>query len=212
MFSKLMPKEGRFFEYFEAAADKIIEGCRIFEEMLGRYVQTEYRDVCVQEIVKLEHDCDGITHSVIDLINRVFITPIDREDIELLIRTMDSVMDSLQDISQMMVTYEIDRVPPGLAGMARVLSQAMGEVKPALRVLRSMKESGDAVRHCVEIYRLEDEHDDLVRDEIARLFRERKDDPLQVIKLKDVYETIENALDCCEDIANVIQSITIKYT
>lgn len=211
MLAKLMPKEGRFFEYFEAAADRTIEGCRTFEEMLQGYDRPEFRDSCVRDIVKLEHDCDEIARAVFDLVNKVFITPIDREDIQLLIQTMDGVIDSLRDLSQQMVTYEIERVPPGLAGMARVLSQAMGEVRAALKVLRSMKDSEEALRHCVEISRLEDEHDDLVREEIGRLFRECGDNPLKVIKLKDIYQTIEIALDCCEDIANVIESITIKY-
>ena len=136
----------------------------------------------------------------------------DREDIQLLVKTMDDVIDLVTGAAQRLHSFEITEVPPGLTGMARVLLQAMEEVKKALDILQHMKNPDDTLRHCIEINRLENECDTLVQEYIGRLFREHRDDPLLVIKLKEIYEAVENAVDRCEDIANVIETITIKQS
>ncbi|MBI2839419.1 MAG: DUF47 domain-containing protein [Acidobacteria bacterium] len=209
MLARLMPKEGRFFDYFNSSADKILEGCTVFEKLLHDY---DNLGTYVQDIRKLEHECDEITHQVIDLVNKVFITPIDREDIQLLIKTMDDVMDLIQAATQRMETYEIRSVPNGLPSMARVLTQAVIEMKNAIRVLENLRDPKELLQHCIEMNRLENECDTLAREYIGRLFREHQDDPLLVMKHKEVYESVEEALDRCEDVANVIETITIKHT
>ena len=124
MLSKLMPKEGRFFLSFNALAAKILDGCELFEKVLQDFGNLETYRV---QMRKIEHDCDEITHDVIDLVNKVFITPVDREDIQTLVKTMDDVIDLVNMTTQCMHIYEIQSAPPGLGGMAKVLSQAAGE-------------------------------------------------------------------------------------
>ncbi len=209
MLSKLMPKEGRFFDNFNTMAAKILTGCTTFETMLQDFGNLENYNL---DIRKLEHECDDLTHHVIDLVNKVFITPVDREDIQLLVKTMDDVIDLVNVSTQCMVTYEIRAVPPSLGRMAHVLVQAMREVGAALKAMETMRQPEKTLQHCIEINRLENECDLIIREQVGRLFREHKDDPLLVIKYKEIYETIEAAVDRCEDVANVIETITIKHT
>ena len=209
MLSRLMPKEGRFFDCFKNMADKILDSCELFEKLLEDLSRLETYRV---DIRKIEHECDDVTHQVIDLVNKVFITPVDREDIQLLVKTMDDVIDLVNSATQCLGIYEIREVPPGIPSMARVLTQAMKEVRHALNDLDNLARPKEALQHCIELNRLENESDRLVREYVGRLFREHKDDPLLVIKYKEIYETVEAAVDCCEDIANVIEAIVIKHT
>jgi len=209
MLARLMPKEGRFFDQFRTMADKILEGCVRFEQLLQAF---DLLETYSMDIRKIEHDCDELTHQVIDLVNKVFITPVDREDIQMLIKTMDDVIDLVNSTTQRMLTYEIGAVPPGLSSMARVLVQAMQEIRAALEVLETLRRPQEILKHCIEVNRLENECDRLIREYVGRLFREHKDDPLLIIKHKEIYETVEAAVDCCEDIANVIEAITIKHS
>ena len=209
MLSKFMPKEGRFFDDFNAMAAKILDGCILFEKMLNDFDRLEIYSV---DIRKIEHECDELTHHVIDLVNKVFITPVDREDIQELVKTMDDVIDLVNVTTQCMDIYEIRSVPPGLSSMAHVLVQAMHEVGAALKAMETMRRPEATLLHCIEVNRLENECDRIVREQVGRLFREHVDDALLVIKYKEIYETIEAAADCCEDVANVIETITIKHT
>jgi len=204
-----MPREGRFFVYFNAMAEKISEGCVIFEHLLEDFAHLENYALDIRQI---EHQCDEITHQVIDQVNKVFITPVDREDIQLLAKTMDDVIDLVNAAAQCMRIYEIESPPPGLASMAHVLVQAMQEVRGALRSLQNMRHREKTLAHCIELNRLENESDRLVHENIGRLFREHRTNPLLVIKHKEIYEIVEAAADRCEDIANVIETITIKHT
>lgn len=209
MLSKLMPKEGRFFYSFNALAAKILDGCELFEKMLQDFGNLETYRV---EMRKIEHDCDEITHAVIDLVNKVFITPVDREDIQTLVKTMDDVIDLVNMTTQCMHIYEIQSAPPGLGGMAKVLSQAAGEIAAALKAMESKRDPEETLKHCIEINRLENECDAILRERVGLLFREHKNDALLVIKYKEIYESIEKATDSCEDVANVIEQITIKFS
>ncbi len=209
MLSRLMPKEGRFFDNFNAMSSLILDGCILFEKMLNDF---EHLDTYSLDIRKIEHDCDELTHHVIDLVNKVFITPVDREDIQELVKTMDDVIDLVNGATQCMNIYEIRAVPPGLSSMAHLLVQALQEIGAALKAMATMRQPEETLRHCIEINRLENECDRILREQVGRLFREHKDDPLLVIKYKEIYEAIEAASDCCEDVANVIEAITIKHT
>jgi uncharacterized protein Yka (UPF0111/DUF47 family) len=204
-----MPKEGCFFDSFDTMAANILKGCTIFEAMLEDFGHLDNYNL---DIRKIEHDCDELTHHVIDLVNKVFITPVDREDIQELIKTMDDVIDLVNVAAQCMHTYEILSVPPGLGSMAHLLVQAMGEIGVALQAMKTTRRPEATLKHCIEVNRIENECDRIIREQVGRLFREHKDDVLMVIKHKEIYETIERAVDRCEDVANVIEAITIKQT
>jgi len=209
MLARLMPKEGRFFVKFHAMAAHILEGCTLFERMLQDF---EHLETYSLDIRRKEHECDDLTHSVIDLVNKVFITPVDREDIQMLVKTMDDVIDLVNGATQCMQMYEIRAVPPGLSSMAHVLVLAMEEIEAALKALETMRRPEETLHHCIEINRLENECDRINREQISRLFREHSEDPMLVFKYKEIYEMIEAASDRCEDVANVIEAITIKQT
>jgi len=209
MLARLMPKEGRFFVKFHAMAANILEGCILFEKMLMDFDHLETYSL---DIRKKEHECDDLTHSVIDLVNKVFITPVDREDIQVLVKTMDDVIDLVNSATQCLQIYEIRTVPPGLSSMAHVIVQAMEEIEAALRAMETMRQPEQTLQHCIEINRLENECDRINREQVGRLFREHSDDPMLVIKYKEIYEIVEAASDRCEDVANVIEAITIKLT
>ena len=209
MLSRLMPKEGRFFDSFNVMGAKILDGCTLFEKMLRDFDNFETYSV---QIRKIEHDCDELTHNVIDLVNKVFITPVDREDIQVLVKTMDDVIDLVNITTQCMHVYEIHSVPPGLSSMAHILTLAAGEIAAALKALETLRKPEETLTHCIEINRLENECDAILRERVGLLFREHKDDALLVIKYKEIYEFIEDAADSCEDVANVIEQITIKHS
>jgi predicted phosphate transport protein (TIGR00153 family) len=209
MLTRFMPKEGRFFYHFDILAAKILDACELFEKMLHDFGNLATYRV---DIRKIEHDCDEITHHVIDLVNKVFITPVDREDIQELVKTMDDIIDHVNIATQCLQVYEIDSVPPGLVTMAHVVTQAAREIAAALKAMETMRRPEETLTHCIEINRLENECDAILREHMGNLFRQHKDDPLLVIKYKEIYETIEKAADCCEDVANVIETITIKHS
>ena len=209
MLAKLMPKEGRFFVQFKAMASHILEGCTLFQNMIDDFDHIESH---ILDIRKKEHECDEITHGVIDLVNKVFITPIDREDIQALVKKMDDVIDLVNSAAQCIQMYEISSSPPGLSSMAHILVSAAGEIGLALKAMETMRQPEQTLSHCIEINRLENECDRVNREHISRLFREHSNDPLLVIKYKEIYEIIEAAVDHCEDVANVIETITIKHT
>ena len=181
----------------------------LFEKMLKDFGNLESYSV---QIRKIEHDCDEITHHVIDLVNKVFITPVDREDIQALVKTMDDIIDLVNYTTQCMHTYEIQSVPPGLNSMAQILIQATEEITAALKALETTRKPEETLTYCIEINRLENECDRILRERVGLLFREHKDDALLIIKYKEIYESIEKALDKCEDVANVIEQITIKQS
>jgi uncharacterized protein len=199
----LMPRGDNFFEMFIALADNIHRGSEVLVEM---FQKDDGAEKYAERIKDLEHVGDSLTHILFTRLNQTFITPFDREDIQALSSRIDDVLDLIDAAASRMVTYRIARVRPGVAGLAQVLHEATREVNVAIRVLG--KNDG-VLEKCVEINRLENESDRLSRLLIGQLFDEEKD-PIQIIKWKEIIEVIEAAVDKCEDVANVIETVTLK--
>jgi hypothetical protein len=201
--NKLLPRNDSFFDLFVALAENIHAGSGVLVELLHK---DDGADKYAERIKDLEHIGDNLTHSLMMRLNQSFITPFDREDIHLLASRIDDVLDLVDAAASRMVTYRIERVRPGVADLAAVLHEATGQVVAAVRALGKQDH---ILNYCIEINRLENESDRLCRTLIAQLFDEEKD-ALQIIKWKEIIEVIETAVDKCEDVANVIETVTLK--
>ena len=206
MFSKIMPKEHRFFEMFAAGAKKIQEGVALLEEMVEKFDHLEDR---AQRIKDVEHACDQLTHETMAFLNTTFITPFDRAHIHALVTKMDDIMDFVDSASHRLVLYKIDRPTEDLRAQARILKKAVDVIALAVAALEHMKKSRAVLDLCVELNTVENEGDTVMRAAMARLF-ENHQDPISVIKWKEIYENMEDAIDTCEDVANVLETVVLE--
>ena len=203
-----MPKDDKFFVLFERMAAQIQEGARTFQELTNKI---EDREAFAKRIKDIEHACDNITHETMEDLNKSFVTPFDREDIHLLISRMDDVMDFIDASTQRIVLYNVDHTTPEVREMASVLVLQVDELAKAVGHLRNIKKGAKTILQiCIEINRLENEGDNLLRSAVAGLFKTPGVDPLEVIKWKEIYEKLEVGIDRCEDVANVLEGIVLK--
>lgn len=207
MFS-LIPKEEIFFAFFEEAAANLLRGAHAFSELSRNSGDLAAHVAAVRDI---EHRGDQITQKTIDRVNRTFVTPIDREDIYALITRIDTILDWVDQVSSLFLMYRLKGTPAEIRQMGEVLSKACERVQDAVACLRDSKRWPQAVSLCREIRALEKEGDRLIGEALGQLFEKEKD-PIQIIKWKEVYEDLENALDAAEDVANILEGIVIKST
>lgn len=209
VFGKLIPKDERFFEAFLSLGQKIREGVAIFRDLLEHPDELEQY---ARRIKAVEHEADTLTHRVAEMLNTTFITPLDREDIHALMSRLDDVMDFTDAVTQRMWLYGCGPASQHLKDMAVVLEKQAVEIEKALAALPELKKGPRAVLdRCIEINRLENEGDALLRTAMAALFKTPDVDPLHILKWKDVYEKMEVAIDCAEDVANVLEGIVLKH-
>jgi hypothetical protein len=203
---RLLPREEKFYQDFQALADELRNGARLLEEMLApaRPVWDK-----ADEIKEVEHKCDFLTHEVIQRLNRTFVTPIDREDIHALVKALDDVLDHLDAAAARLVLYKIPAPTPALKSATALLVQSAEAICRAAGLLGDLKNSAKILEICVEINRLENEADTLNRISIGNLFETEKD-PIALMKWKEIYEVLEDATDRCEDVANVFEQIVLK--
>lgn len=202
----LIPKEEKFFDILEEASDNVQKGAVTFLELVKEWSLTSDK---IKQIRDLEHEGDRMTHDIIDRLNRTFITPIDREDIHALATEIDDVIDIIQATMDRMQLYRISQSSPYLVQMAEVLVKATEAIGKAIKSLRELKHSRRTLDFCIEINRLENEGDAILKAALGDLFANPKD-VLETLKWKEVYEATEYATDKCEDIANVIEGIVVK--
>lgn len=207
--SALMPREARFFELFDRHGALIVEGADSVVELVRHYADTARRADLIQRIGDLERSADKITHETVSLLHATFITPFDRNDIHRLISGMDDVLDLMQDAAESMHLFDIQTLPPASLRMAELLQECCVRVRAGVGMLRSMDNAPRALVLAEEIDAYESEADKVSRDGISRLFREEQD-VRQLIKHKNVYEYLENAIDKCQDVANVIESVVVE--
>lgn len=208
MFARLFPVEGKvFFELFERHAGKTLEAARLLQTMLNNPVDLSDQ---ARRIKEVEHEGDVITHRAVEMLHRTFVTPIDRGDIHRLISRLDDVLDLIDATSERVWLYGIDSADRDACDLADTLVNAVSEVSRAMVGLRDLKNRDAILQVCMEINRYENEGDTLLRRAVARLFQDSKD-PLMVIKWKDIYEFLEDAIDRCEDVANVVEGVALEY-
>ena len=206
MFGRLMPREGNFFELFNAHAERIVEGSRELASMIGTFSEL---DAHAQRIEGAERAADKITHETITLLHKTFITPFDRDQIHQLITTMDDILDLIQDVAESVALYDLRKVTPEARQLAEICQMTCDRVKTTVGLLTDLKQSEAILKNCEEIDRLESDADRVLRSALSKLFRE-ENDVKQVMKLRVIYDLLESITDRCEDVANVVEGIVLE--
>jgi uncharacterized protein len=201
---RLIPREERFFDDFVAMAERIRRGAALLSEMLApdRPIWDK-----ADEIKEVEHQCDILTHQIIQRLHRTFVTPLDREDIFGLARSLDDVMDAIDATAAIVRLYQIEQVRVDARLLAAIIKASVDQLVIALKALE--KKVGVA-EPAVEINRLENEADRAHQAAVRRLFEEERD-PIAIIKWKEILDFLEDATDRCEDVANVLEGVVVKH-
>jgi predicted phosphate transport protein (TIGR00153 family) len=205
MLRRLLPKETSFFDFFEQHAELTVDGAKEFVSLVSVAVNI---DAKARRIKEIEHETDVITHRCVEALHKTVFTPMDATQIHRLITCMDDVMDCIEAAAERMALYKLREMTPEVGDMARVLLSATQDVLEACRLLRNPKDPQVILKKCVEINRLENEADAILRCAVARLF-DQEDNPVMIIKWKEVYESLESAADRCEDVANIIENVVL---
>ena len=201
---RLIPRETRFYDDFVTMAEQIRHGATLLDAMLApdRPIWDK-----ADEIKEVEHKCDNLTHQIIQRLHRTFVTPLDREDIFELARSLDDVMDAIDATAALVRLYQIEHVRPDARVLAGIISASVDQLVMALKALE--KKVGVA-EPAVEINRLENEADRAHHAGVRRLFEEERD-PVAIIKWKEILDFLEDATDRCEDVANVLEGVVVKH-
>ena len=208
--SRLMPREGRFFNLFDNHAKLIVDGALALADVLRHYDNKQDREKGIKLIEDAEHGADRITHDTVQLLHTTFVTPFDRDDIHRLISRMDDVLDLIQDTGESLVLYDIQKVTPEATQLAELLRRCAERVQSAVGLMASMADAPAILKICQEIDRLESDADKVMRGAISELFR-NESDVRQLIKLETVYQLLEAATDQCEDVANLIEGVVLEH-
>jgi predicted phosphate transport protein (TIGR00153 family) len=206
MLRRFLPREEDFFGLFERHAALTVEGATEMRRLVQGDVN--FRAVTAR-IKEIEHETDVITHTCVERLHKTFITPLDRDDIHRLITRMDDVMDFIEAAAYCVTLYELTQMTDPARALADVLVRSTQEVSIAVGGLKDLKRSDVILKACIEVNRLENEGDEILRTAVADLFR--GSDPLLVMKWKEVYEALENATDSCEDVANIIEGVVLEH-
>jgi uncharacterized protein len=202
-----MPREPKFFNLFEESAKNISAAAKVLKEMLDTW---QFIDSRVAEITEMEHAGDTITHQIMSLLHRTFVTPFDREDIALLAHTMDDIIDFIHAAADSMFIYKTTGPTQRAKELADVIVQGAAEMEKAVVCLRKKSEFKNMLERCVEMNRLENVADRIYRAAIGELFDNTSDIPY-IIKWREIYDHMETATDRCEDVANVREGVALKH-
>jgi uncharacterized protein len=209
-FSRLMPREGRFFTLFDQHADYVVRGSVELVELLRHFDNNGDRAARVARILELEHSADRVTRETVSLLHQTFVTPLDRDDIHRLISRMDDVLDLIQDVTEALQLYDIQQLTPEAVQLAELLMECCSRVQQAVKQLATLDDSARILKLCNEIDSLESQADTVMRTAISKLFREESD-TRQLIKLETVYQLLEAATDQCENVANIIEGVVLEH-
>ena len=209
-FSRLMPREGRFFTLFDQHAEFVVRGSIELVELLRDFGNNGDRAARVARILELEHSADRVTRETVSLLHQTFVTPLDRDDIHRLISRMDDVLDLIQDVTEALQLYDIQSLTPEAVQLAELLMECCSRMQQAVKQLATLEDSARILKLCNEIDSLESQADTVMRTAISKLFREESD-VRQLIKLETVYQLLEAATDQCEDVANIIEGVVLEH-
>jgi predicted phosphate transport protein (TIGR00153 family) len=202
---RLLPREEEFFDLFTEVANRNKEAVehlrKLFESPPDRRIPH------IEAIKRLEHEADQVTHEVVNRLDRTFITPLDREDIHQLSSDLDDVMDAMDGTARRAQIFGLGPSPQGVLRITEVLQRMMAAIAEAVSRL---KKGDDVMRYCIEAKQLEEEGDAIYHESLGQLFAKEKD-AIELIKWKEIYDNLERTLDQAEDVANVVESITIKH-
>jgi uncharacterized protein len=200
----LIPKDEKFFVMFKEMSRNIVVGAELLKDMLDNFTDPAGSQ---RKIKDIEHKGDTITHDIIKKLNKSFITPFDREDIYALSSALDDILDLIDACSARIVMYNVEKPTPESKELGFLILKSCQIIDKTVALLGGKLEPISA--YCIEVNALENEADRVCREAISRLFDEEKD-PIQLIKWKEIYETLETATDKCEDAANILESVVVK--
>jgi predicted phosphate transport protein (TIGR00153 family) len=200
----LIPRETKFFDMFVEDALNLLGAARLLEQFFRNY---DDRERLASQLLDAEHAGDQISHDIGHKLESTFVTPFDREDIHSLISRLDDILDFIEEVADTCILYNIDAPTDTARQQAEIITRQCEQLAEALTKLRHFK---GLEQHWIEVHRLENDGDRVARQAVAELFKHGQD-PLEVIKWKDVYALLEKAIDACEDAANVIERIVVKH-
>ncbi len=201
-----MPREERFFDYFNEHAEQLVLGAAELQALMNNVGELALRK---RNIEAIEHVADKITHQTMQLVHKTFITPLDRDEIHQLITKMDDILDLMEDVSQCMFLYDIRAVTQETIQLADICRLSTEKVRAAVKMLPDMKHGPAILPLCAEIDRLESDADHVMRAAMAKLFREESD-VKHLFKMKEIYQLLESVTDRCQDVANLIEAIVLE--
>lgn len=201
------PKGDKFFDLFEEGAANLVKIARSFQELVEEWEGVEEK---VREIADLEHEGDVIIHRIMANLHSTFFTPLDREDIALLANRVDDVVDFIHTAAEFMLIYKVDRPTESAVQLANVILEAACEVERALPSLRHSAKLSKVLPSCVELNRLENEADRIMRAALGKMFEDRAD-ITDIFRWREIYEYMETATDRCEDVADILEGVALKH-
>jgi uncharacterized protein Yka (UPF0111/DUF47 family) len=204
----LMPREEKFFDLFDQAAEILVAASERFLEMLSAFDRLPER---AEDLKKAEHSCDLVVEQIIKALDRSFVTPMDREDIHALATSLDDVLDNMEETAYRLLAFRLERPTPEQVEMGRIIQGCCGHIARAIRLCRTMREPDQMEISLREIGRLENDADRIYRDTDARLFSQPPD-ILTLIKLRELYGWLEETVDACREVAQVISGFILKGT
>lgn len=210
LLSRLMPREGQFFELFNRHAAFISQGSVALAMLLQSYDDQASRAHQIDRIEEFEHAADRVTRETVALLHTTFVTPLDRDDIHRLISRMDDILDLIQDTAESLMLYDIQKITPETVHLGDLVKICCDRVQSAVGQLANLANSKAILKTCQEIDGLESDADRVMRAGISKLFRDESD-VRQLIKLKAVYELLETATDKCQDVANIIEGVVLEH-
>jgi len=202
----LLPREEEFFDLFVEVARRSHAAAG---HLVGLFSDPDKRGYHCEQIKRLEHECDNFTHEVVNRLDRTFITPIDREDIYKLAGDLDDVIDVIDGVARRTEIFRVGRAPEGAVKLAKVIERVVGALEGGVVELK--KRGGNVMKASLEAKKLEEEADAIYHEELGRLF-ENETNAVELIKWKEIYDNLERCVDQAEDVANVLESISIKHS
>lgn len=203
----LIPKENQFFILLSDALENAHQTALLLNQLLNNLSKIkEY----IEKLEKAENKGDDITHQVIELLNKTFITPLDREDLFAIVKEIDNIVDALETVGHRFEIYDVKDVKPEAKILSDMIISCTKELRVVVENLKDLKNTKTIKEKIIEVNRIEDEGDIVYRNAIKKLFAENKDKPIDVIVWKEIFGFLEDTLDACEDVANVIEGVVTK--
>ncbi|MBI4418904.1 MAG: DUF47 domain-containing protein [Ignavibacteriales bacterium] len=206
---RLLPRDEKFFIMLEESTQNLLNASELLKKLAATTARSQ-RVGIVEEIKDREHRGDTITHKVFSQLNATFVTPLDREDIHLLASALDDILDHIDGSAQRFVLYDVGKIPPAMIQLCDVLHLSIVEIHRGIGLMRNLHDTERLEEVFQRVNQYENDADTIFDQAVAALFKREKN-PIQIIKLKEIYVGLETATDKCEDVANVLEAILIKH-
>ena len=204
---RVTKKEAVFFTYFSEMINMAYESSRALEDLMTNFTDISNK---IKAISEIEHACDIHVHKILKQLNATFITPIDREDIYLIAKELDNIVDNIEETAHRFVIFNVKEIKPESIEVSKIITQSISHLQKLLAELVYMKASDTMLKEIIEVNRLENQGDVIYRDELTKLFA-TETDAINVIRWQGIYSYLEKALDACEDVANIIEGVVMKH-